>query len=446
MNQDINLNTKIVTVKELLTFENLKLPIYQRPYKWQERHVQQLIEDINQFKTKTAYRLGTLVIHKDGNDFNIVDGQQRTISCLLLFKAIMSIYTIKDPILKKDVDAIVTKLIDFSFTNEISQSNIANNYLTACRFVANLDEDFVRFFIHHCEFIYFEINHISEAFQFFDAQNSRGKDLEPHDLLKAYHLREYSDFEEQRKQQDVTDWEAYQSDKLAKLFAEYLFRIRSWSRGESGIEFNKNKIHLFKGVTVGKINDYKYAEVLRILHHYTDEYNNSYHRQIDLSVKSYPFQLDAPIINGRRFFEMISHYKKIFDLMLNDLQENNIINDISKSILETINSYEGCNRTGDTYVRTLFECALIFYIDKYGTHQINYAIEKLFAWSYKLRLEYYAIQFESVDNHVLEHNLFLDIKNSYTPQEALQRTIVFKSTRKREIVEIEDILKQLYYL
>ena len=29
---------------------------------------------------------------------------------------------------------------------------------------------------------------ISEAFQFFDSQNARGKDLEPHDLLKAYHL------------------------------------------------------------------------------------------------------------------------------------------------------------------------------------------------------------------------------------------------------------------
>lgn len=446
MNQDISLKTKIVSVKELLTFENLKLPVYQRPYKWQERHVQQLIEDINYFKTRTAYRLGTLVIHKDGIDFNIVDGQQRTISCLLLFKSIRSIYSFKDPILRKDVDAIATKLIDFSFTNEISQSNIANNYLAACRFVANLDEDFVRFFIHHCEFIYFEINHISEAFQFFDAQNSRGKDLEPHDLLKAYHLREYNDFEEKRKQQDVTDWEAYQSDKLSKLFAEYLFRIRSWSRGDSGFEFDKNKIHLFKGVTVGKINDYKYAEALRILHHYTDEYNSSYHRQIDLSIKSYPFQLDAPIINGRRFFEMISHYKKIFDLMLNDLQENTIINDISKHILKVIKNYSGWYRTGDTYVRTLFECALIFYIDKYGMHQIDYAIEKLFAWSYKLRLEYYAIQFESVDNHVLEHNLFLDIKNSYTPQEALQRPIVFKVIRKREIVEIEDILKQLYYL
>ncbi|MCW2258674.1 MULTISPECIES: DUF262 domain-containing protein [Sphingobacterium] len=446
MDEDISLHTKIIAIKDLLTFSNLKLPVYQRPYKWQERHIQQLIEDISLFKNKTAYRLGTLVINKDGTEYNIVDGQQRTISCLLLFKAIVAVFSFKDPILIKEIDRISSKIISFSFSNEISQKNIANNYLVACRYVANLDEDFVRFFLHHCELIYFEINNISEAFQFFDAQNSRGKDLEPHDLLKAYHLREYSIDEEKSKLNDVTAWEAYQSDKLSKLFSEYLFRIRSWSRGESGTEFDKNKIFLFKGVTVGKIGDYKYAEALRILHHYTDEYNGSYHRQIDLNLKSYPFQLDGPILNGRRFFEMISHYKKVFDLMLNDIKDNSSLNSISRSILKVIKEYDGWERTGDTYVRTLFECILVFYIDKFGTHNIDLAIEKLFAWSYKLRLEYYAIQFESVDNHVLGSNMFLDIKNSYTPQEALRRPTIFNFTKKREIPEIEKILTKLYYI
>lgn len=446
MNGEISLNTKIIAIKDLLTFTNLKLPVYQRPYKWQEKHVQQLIQDIFHFKGKTAYRLGTLVIHKDGAEYNIVDGQQRTISCLLLFKAIVTTFSFQDPILKKEIDRIAVSLIDFSFNNEISQKNIAKNYLVACRFVANLDEDFVRFFLHHCELIYFEINHISEAFQFFDAQNSRGKDLEPHDLLKAYHLREYGINEEKSKLHDVTDWEAYQSDNLSKLFSEYLFRIRSWSRGESGFIFDKNKIYLFKGVTVGKIGDYKYAEALRILHHYTDEYNTSYHRQIDLNLKSYPFQLDAPILNGRRFFEMISHYKKIFDLMLNEIKNDQSLNPISKNILTVIKEYDGWTRTGDTYVRTLFECALVFYIDKYGMHSIDQAIEKIFAWSYKLRIEYYAIQFESVDNHVLRSNMFLDIKNSYSPQEALGRPIIFGTNKKREIPKIEKILTQLFYI
>lgn len=446
MKEEIQLKTRVINMHELLTFRNLKLPVYQRPYKWQEYHIQQLIEDIQQFKNTSAYRLGTLVIHKDGNDYNIVDGQQRTISCLLLFKAIYTTLDIKDPILKKDINQISNSLIGFNFSHAVSQKNIVQNYKVARRFVAKLDEDFVRYFLNHCELIYFEINHISEAFQFFDAQNARGKDLEPHDLLKAYHLREYTDSEEKNKLKDVTAWEEYQSDSLAKLFAEYLFRIRSWSRGESGFEFDKNKIFLFKGVTVGKISNYKYAESLRILHHFTDEYNDSFHRQIDLNKKSYPFQLDAPIINGRRFFEMIGHYKKIFDLMMNDIKQDSKLSDISKQILKEIKEYEGWNRTGDTYVRTLFECALVFYVDKFGLHDINFAIEKLFAWAYKLRLDYYAIQFESVDNYVMRQNLFLDIKNNYTPHEALRRSVHFDMTFKREIPEIQAILKKLYYI
>lgn len=442
---EISLKTRVIKLKDLLTFQNLVLPVYQRPYKWEERHIQQLIEDIFYFKNKSGYRLGTLVIHKDGPEHNIVDGQQRTISCLLLFKAIQATLHLEDPTLKQEITEIAQNLIGFSFQNQISINNIARNYHAACRFVAKLDEDFVRFFLHHCELIYFEIDHISEAFQFFDAQNARGKDLEPHDLLKAYHLREYDETEEKRKMDDVTDWEAYQSDRLAKLFSEYLFRIRSWARGESGFLFDKNKIYLFKGVTVGKVDDYKYAEVLRILHHYTEEYNRSFHRQIDLHKKAYPFQLDAPIINGRRFFELISHYKKIFDVMIADVKTDQRLNKLSREILTVIRSYDGWQRTGDTYVRTLFECALVFYLDKFGYHHLDQAIEKIFAWSYKLRLEYYAIQFESIDNHVLAFNLFQDIRNSYTPSEALSRPVVFNNNLKRTIPEIETIFKQLYY-
>ena len=46
---------------------------------------------------------------------------------------------------------------------------------------------------------------LSEAFQLFDSQNNRGKSLEPHDLLKAYHLRkQYSEDEK-----IVEKWEQF---------------------------------------------------------------------------------------------------------------------------------------------------------------------------------------------------------------------------------------------
>ena len=41
---------------------------------------------------------------------------------------------------------------------------------------------------------------------------------------------------------------------------------------------------------------------------------------------------------------------------------------------------------GDMYVRTMFDCALIFYLDKFGTQALSAAIEKIFIWAYQCRL------------------------------------------------------------
>lgn len=441
------LRTKIVPVGTLLKMKELLIPVYQRPYKWKESHALQLMDDVSFFQSKSSYRLGTIVIHNDNGILNIVDGQQRTITCLLIFKAIASnIGLIKNPILKKEIEEIKNNLIDFKFNNRITFLNIRENYKAIQRNLAKQEESFISYFIQRCEFIFFEIDSISEAFQFFDAQNSRGKDLDPHDLLKAYHLREYNTNDEFHKNKDVEAWEDYQSDDLAKLFSEYLYRIKGWSRGQSSRAFTKNEIYLFKGINVEKIGQYNYADPLRILHHFIDDYNNSYHRNIDLQKKDFPFQLDAPILNGRRFFEMIGHYKIIFEKTILNIQKNSSINDLSKTIFKNINSYHGCKRTGDVYVRTLFECALVYYVDKFGFNDINFAIEKLFAWAYKLRLQYYAIQFVSVDNYVLSENIFQDIKNNYTPREALNRKIEYNINLQREIPELVNILKDLYYL
>ena len=38
-------------------------------------------------------------------------------------------------------------------------------------------------------------------------------------------------------------------------------------------------------------------------------------------------------------------------------------NGMSKQILKTINSYDGKDRTGDKYVRMLFDCAILYYIE-----------------------------------------------------------------------------------
>jgi len=444
------LRTEFVTVGKLLQYKTLTIPVYQRPYKWSPKNVNQLLDDIDFYKDKTSYRLGTIVIHEDEHGMlNIVDGQQRTITLILLARAILfeKGNNVKDQELKRLLENLNKNVIDPEFNNDISITNIQNNYREIERRVAVMDEDTIIFIFNRCEFIQFILNDITEAFQFFDSQNARGKDLEPHDLLKAFHLREFSETDEGVKSKIVNAWESIRTNELANLFGEYLFRIKGWSKGNSSRYFAKEDVDLFKGINIEKIKNYPYTELLRIAHFYVDRYNNSFERKIDQNHSSYPFQIDQTIINGRRFFEMISHYKNVLDSLAGNILTKIHLEETALLIYSTINSYEAKNRTGDGYVRTLFDCTLIYYLDKFGNRDISKAFEKIFIWAYSLRLKYQALQLASVDNYVLEElNLFKIIRDANEPSEVL--TVYLKPIEKvnsTKTTEIVNLFKKLRY-
>jgi hypothetical protein len=392
--------SRIITVKQLLQIINLQIPEYQRPYKWTNKSVNQLIDDIQLQKDKSAYRLGTLVIHKEteeGRDvFNIVDGQQRTVTLTLIAHAIVQ--KCQDDLKKifnrdENIENYRPKLLNLTFSNDITKANIQSNYKEIERRLNEFDDKTISFFFNKCQLVYVVLSEISEAFQFFDSQNARGKDLEPHDLLKAFHLREmnYSSTEEE-KQQVVEKWEKIDENgegELSKLFALYLFRIRNWSKGYSAQYFTKNDVDIFKGISPNIEESYPFAKIFRIAHYYTENYNFSIHKNINQNKLDYPFQIDQTIINGKRFFEMIDYYDKMI---------NKISNKKDNQTLETIKIYDGCYRTGDKYIRNLFYCGLIYYIDKFGNwdkDNLSKAINKIFIWAYSLRLQKHAVQLAS---------------------------------------------------
>lgn len=443
------LETGVITVGELLLYEKLLIPIYQRPYKWATKNVLQLIDDIYIHREKTAYRLGTIVIHDDGDNWNVVDGQQRTITLILLARAIINYKKpiVKNPELIEILNKIQDKLIDPKFNSEISIFNIRENYREIERRVADFDEPIIHFIFNKCEFIQFVLTDVSEAFQFFDSQNARGKDLEPHDLLKAYHLREFSKNDEEVQTKMVDLWESIGTDNLSELFAEFLYRIKGWSKGNSSRYFTKDDTELFKGINIENIENYPYTEMIRIAHFFVDRYNDNYERKIDRNISAFPFQLDHTILNGRRFFEMIVHYREVYKNYKKESTDKTKMNELAKLIIDTLDRYEGKNRTGDRYVRMLFDCALIYYIDKFGYREISKAIEKIFISTYSIRLNYQNVQMASVDNHVINSfNVFQKIRDAMNPEELLSMRLKqvekIKSTKTREI---EQIFKDLKY-
>lgn len=428
------LKKNILNISQLLQLEGLNIPVYQRPYKWTVRNIHQLFHDIQLHKQRSAYRLGTLVFHCDDENpkiLNIVDGQQRTLTLVLTMNALIEtrLSTLERQDLSDQLKALKAPLTQFmqnqNFESDISQYNLYENFQEIKRLLRRGDftEQHIDFLLNRCEVVAFTLNDISEAFQFFDSQNSRGRDLEAHDLLKAYHLREFSDHEQELKASSVADWEALESQALVTLFAQYLYRIRRWSSGYSARYFGKNEIDLFKGINIDQIADFPYVEALRITHHYVDDYNGQYHRKMDRQQQAFPFQLDQMMINGRRFFEMASHYQKqVQGIIRAEYQETNSfwyveLSPSAQKILHVLNHYPDRNRTGDQYVRVMFDCSLIFYMDKFGTVELSNAIEKVFIWAYSLRIQQYAVQLATMDNYVLKHNIFRLIKDALRPSD-----------------------------
>ena len=200
-----------------------------------------------------------------------------------------------------------------------------------------------------------------------------------------------------------------------------------------------------------RVARYPYVEQLRMAHHFVDHYNSQYERQIDGRALGFPFHLDQIIINGRRFFEMTAHYQEMI-AQFNEgpasgprFLASEKLDGFAKRIVEVINIYEGRNRTGDRYVRSIFDCLLIYYIDKFGHVDISRAIEKIFIWAYSLRLKMQVVQLASMDNHVLEHNLFSMIKEATRPGDFINCSLpVLEVQKSTKTGQIEKLFREIF--
>jgi uncharacterized protein with ParB-like and HNH nuclease domain len=210
-------------IGSLIKIRNLKVPIHQRPFSWQEDHVEALLNDIKENFNEEEYFLGTVVL--TGNDYQneIVDGQQRITTVSLIYACIRDFFTNE-----KDSDDIQTKYLstydirtkEYMPKLELSQQdndffrNLVINKIvdTKIQRVSNQKiksaYDLIRDFIHKLlennnnddnilidwkEFIDEKLKIVAitvpndtNAFTIFETLNDRGLALAQVDLLKNY--------------------------------------------------------------------------------------------------------------------------------------------------------------------------------------------------------------------------------------------------------------------
>lgn len=91
-----------LTIEKFFIGKILNIPEYQRSYAWEKQNVRDLIEDINEsLETNSSHYIGTVVLAKTKiqDSYNIVDGQQRLTTILMMMNVL--IRRLKD---KEDVD------------------------------------------------------------------------------------------------------------------------------------------------------------------------------------------------------------------------------------------------------------------------------------------------------------------------------------------------------
>lgn len=383
---------EIRSVEELLGWE-LRIPPYQRPYKWTKKNITDLLLDIETSIRESIkyedfkYRVGTVILHANTEEekptYDIVDGQQRILSFLLLSRYL-------------ELECgVVSSLSKHKFSSKVTQKNLHENYKAIWEWFAfapaGMREDFKQAMKKHLEVVVITVDEISEAFQLFDSQNSRGRALYPHDLLKAYHLRVISG--KKGEERAVEEWEAKDPKAIAELFRDYLFPIWHWARRRKCGGFTTADIDLYKGVEP----DSEYAYAYRV-------------RRTGAR-----YQITEPFPAGRDFFKMVHHYMQ----MLKDLKREIAVNPALQEVKEILIASSGRDKkntlitsaeeldealdrqpVGFRHACRLFFCALLCYYDRFGVLDAR-AVKRLFTWAMMLRVNMQHLGFASINKYAI---------------------------------------------
>ena len=367
-------------VGELLKEGNLRIPSYQRPYKWNRKHIRNLFYDLRDAMGKKEYQIGSVILHEN-DGYDIVDGQQRLISISLFLHLLDDLENYKG----------AKQLLSAAVFGELSCYHASENYNeweNLTQLVGeNQAKDICNFLLENCSVsvITMPQERLSEAFQLFDSQNNRGKSLEPHDLLKAYHLRK----QDSEDEKIVEKWEQFVEDKdlsLKELFDKHLFRMRRWSRGETGLtnkrygsylRFTEDFIDDFKGVDLNQ--NFPYLELYR-------------------HIEKLPMSITMPIIDGSKFFEYIESAHETIKNHKDFLNEELGFSDEPEGEEKNVAYPEGMLNIYNSSKGRYLKCHNIFlnicslFADRFGKEELSKEIvETLFIWSYYPRVKSKAI-------------------------------------------------------
>ena len=170
------------------------IPLYQRAYAWEDKQLVQLIEDIQDAADDTNYYIGSLIVSKQSGKYEVVDGQQRLTSLFLLLNCLgvkvkptltfacreKSNYTLKniDDFLQENRSKLDMDRIEAGIQRgvKILSHELGKADFDKTAFIKKLEKVIV---------YRIEVPENTDLNRYFEIMNTRGEQLEQHDILKA---------------------------------------------------------------------------------------------------------------------------------------------------------------------------------------------------------------------------------------------------------------------
>jgi len=214
-------------IKTLLSNNDLyEIPVYQRNYAWGATEIEQLIQDVTDYAGRypnKSYSIGTLVVAKKKNVaeyYETVDGQQRLTTLLLLSAAIQNTwpeaglgwlsslnlkYASRERSQRSISAAFAGSFPEVDGEESIYDDNIKEAYKLCIKELPRKTneygitiKDFADYLYKRVVIMRVQLPEKIDLNHYFEIMNSRGEQLEKHEILKARLMDHFTGDTEQR--------------------------------------------------------------------------------------------------------------------------------------------------------------------------------------------------------------------------------------------------------
>jgi uncharacterized protein with ParB-like and HNH nuclease domain len=272
-----------ININDLLKNQKFFIDYFQREYRWQEKHIKQLIEDLVDSFLKSykegderhdvekykSYYLGPVVFSKntENGKMSIIDGQQRITSITLLLIYLNNIQNEKEKVNISELifsekfgnksfnmsDDIREECLKNLFANgfyevqdddDESVKNMAARYEDISNsFPEEIDEKklpyFIDWFIQNVVVVRIIAYSDENAYTIFETMNDRGLNLTPTEMLKGYVLSNISDKKKRLEINDLWKKEIQNLHEYSESADQNFFQ--AWFRSKYAVSIRQGK-------------------------------------------------------------------------------------------------------------------------------------------------------------------------------------------------------------